>query len=91
MPAGSALDRAILEGMEESCGVVFFITPSFVDEGYLESEINYAVREKPPLDRINCVARETSFRSLHSKVRNFKTGDSGWVVLSAIDYPCSQN
>src|SRR5919106_1341341 len=32
--------------MQDSCGVVFFITPSFKDDGYLESEINYAIQEK---------------------------------------------
>lgn len=46
MPAGAALDRAILKGMQDSCGVVFFITPSFRDEGYLATEVNYAVQEK---------------------------------------------
>lgn len=46
MPAGAALERAILKGMQDSCGVVFFITPSFKDEGYLESEVNYAIKEK---------------------------------------------
>lgn len=46
MPAGTALDRGILQGMQDSCAVVFFITPSFKDEGFLESEINYAIQEK---------------------------------------------
>ncbi len=46
MPAGTPLERGLLKGMEDSCGVVFFITPSFRDEGYLETEINYAVSEK---------------------------------------------
>ncbi len=46
MPAGTALDRGILRGMQESCAVVFFMTPSFADEGYLETEINYAIQEK---------------------------------------------
>lgn len=32
--------------MQDSCGVVFFITPSFKDEGFLETEVNYAVAEK---------------------------------------------
>lgn len=46
MPAGTSLERGILKGMQDSCGVVFFITPSFKDEGYLETEINYAIKEK---------------------------------------------
>ncbi|MGK7895330.1 MAG: TIR domain-containing protein [Xenococcus sp. (in: cyanobacteria)] len=46
MPAGTSLERGILQGMKDSCAVVFFITPSFKDEGYLESEINYAIQEK---------------------------------------------
>ena len=46
MPAGTPLERALLQGMKDSCGVVFFITPSFKDEGYLETEINYAIQEK---------------------------------------------
>lgn len=46
MPAGTPLERGLLQGMQASCGVVFFITPSFKDEGYLETEINYAIQEK---------------------------------------------
>jgi hypothetical protein len=46
MPAGTPLERGLLQGMRDSCGVVFFITPSFKDEGYLETEINYAIQEK---------------------------------------------
>lgn len=46
MPAGTPLERGLLKGMQDSCGVVFFITPSFQDEGYLETEINYAIAEK---------------------------------------------
>lgn len=46
MPAGTALERGLLQGMQESCGVVFFITPSFKDEGYLATEVNYAIQEK---------------------------------------------
>lgn len=46
MPAGTPLERGLLRGMQDSCGIVFFITPSFKDEGYLESEVNYAIQEK---------------------------------------------
>ena len=46
MPAGTALERGLLKGMQDSCGVVFFITPSFRDEGFLETEVNYAIQEK---------------------------------------------
>jgi hypothetical protein len=50
MPAGTPLERGLLQGMKDSCGVVFFITPSFKDEGYLETEINYAIQEKRTKD-----------------------------------------
>lgn len=46
MPAGTSLERGILQGMKDSSAVVFFITSSFKDEGFLESEINYAIAEK---------------------------------------------
>ena len=46
MPAGAQVDRAILQGMIDSCAVVFFITASFQDEGYLQTEIDHAVRQK---------------------------------------------
>ncbi len=46
MPAGTSLDRGLLQGMQDSCGVVFFITPSFKDEGFLETEVDYARQEK---------------------------------------------
>ncbi|MYB54965.1 MAG: toll/interleukin-1 receptor domain-containing protein [Gemmatimonadetes bacterium] len=46
MPAGTTLERGLLQGMQGSCGVVFFITPSFKDEGYLQTEIDYAIQEK---------------------------------------------
>ena len=46
MPAGTSVERALLQGMKDSCGVVFFITPSFKDEGFLETEVNYAIQEK---------------------------------------------
>ena len=46
MPAGTTVARGMLQGMKDSCAVVFFITPAFKDEGFLETEINYAVAEK---------------------------------------------
>jgi hypothetical protein len=46
MPAGTSLDRGISQGFRDSCAVVFFMTPNFKDEGYLETEIDYARREK---------------------------------------------
>jgi hypothetical protein len=46
MPAGTSLDRGILQGFKDSCAVIFFMTPNFKDEGYLETEIDYAMREK---------------------------------------------
>ena len=46
MAAGASLERALLAGMKESCAVVFFVTPEYKDENYLETEINYAMTEK---------------------------------------------
>ncbi len=46
MTAGTELERGLLKGMKESCAAVFFITPDFEDEGYLATEINYAISEK---------------------------------------------
>lgn len=44
--AGSSLDRTLLKGMKDSCAAVFFITPEFTDDSYLEAEIDYAIRQK---------------------------------------------
>lgn len=46
MPAGTVLERGLKKGMKDSCAVIFFITPKFKDEGFLETEINYAAQEK---------------------------------------------
>jgi hypothetical protein len=46
MPAGSNLERALLQGFQESCAVVFFITDNFRDENYLATEVDYAIRQK---------------------------------------------
>ncbi|OYV06438.1 MAG: hypothetical protein CFE26_06300 [Verrucomicrobiales bacterium VVV1] len=46
MTAGVELERGILQGFKDSCAAVFFVTPSFQDESYLASEVNYAIQEK---------------------------------------------
>jgi hypothetical protein len=46
LPAGPALVRALNEGMTNSCAAVFFVTPQYVDEGYLRSEIDDALEQK---------------------------------------------
>jgi len=46
MTAGTELERGILQGFKDSCAAVFFITPNYVDEGYLRTEVNYAIAEK---------------------------------------------
>jgi len=46
MAAGTNLERGLLKGFQDSCGAVFFITPNYVDEGYLAKEVDYAVQEK---------------------------------------------
>lgn len=46
MPAGTVLHRGILQGFKDSCAAIFFITPNYKDEGFLEAEVNYAIKEK---------------------------------------------
>ncbi len=46
MTAGAQLERGLLHGFEESCAAVFFITSNFKDEGFLATEVNYAISEK---------------------------------------------
>jgi len=46
MPAGTELEWGLLAGFKESCAAVLFITPRYRDEGYLATEINYAIAEK---------------------------------------------
>jgi hypothetical protein len=46
MAAGVELDRGILQGFNDSCAAVFFVTPRFKDENYLATEVNYAMIEK---------------------------------------------
>ncbi len=44
MPAGTALDRAILDGMKGSCAAVFFLSPRFEDSRFISQEIDYAIQ-----------------------------------------------
>ena len=46
MPSGAELHRGIRQGFTDSCAVIFFITPNFLDESHLRNEVNYAVEEK---------------------------------------------
>lgn len=46
MPAGTPLHRGILDGFKDSCAAIFFVTPDYKDEGFLETEVNYAITEK---------------------------------------------
>jgi hypothetical protein len=46
MQAGAELERSLLKGFSESCAAVFFVTPNYIDENYLASEIDYAIQEK---------------------------------------------
>lgn len=46
MSAGANLERELLRGFQESCAAVFFVTANFIDENYLATEVDYAVREK---------------------------------------------
>lgn len=51
MAAGTNLERGILQGFEESCAAVFFITKNFKDEKYLGSEVDYAMLQKRTKDK----------------------------------------
>lgn len=51
MTAGTNLERGILQGFEESCAAVFFITENFKDEKYLAAEVDYAVMQKRKKDK----------------------------------------
>ena len=46
MIAGVDLERGLLDGFAKSCAAVFFVTPSFKDEKYLATEVDYAIAEK---------------------------------------------
>jgi len=46
MPAGTQLERGLLQGFKNSCAAIFFITPNYVDENFLATEIDYAIAEK---------------------------------------------
>jgi hypothetical protein len=44
--AGVPLDRGLLKGIKGSCAAIFFITPEFLDEGFLAAEVDYAIQEQ---------------------------------------------
>jgi hypothetical protein len=46
MTAGTNLQRGILQGMMDSCAAVFFVTPNYVDDNFLATEIDHAIEEK---------------------------------------------
>ena len=46
MAAGANLERSLLQGFKDSCAVVFFITPNYVDDCFLATEVDYAIKEK---------------------------------------------
>jgi hypothetical protein len=50
LTAGAELERGIQNGMKDSCAVVFFVTPAFLDERWLRAELNYAIAEKRTRD-----------------------------------------
>jgi hypothetical protein len=50
LTAGADLERGLLQGFKDSCAAIFFVTPNFADEGYLSTEVGYAVREKRAKD-----------------------------------------
>lgn len=46
MVAGTALERGLQKGIEESCAAVFFITSNYKDAGYLAAEVDHALGRK---------------------------------------------
>jgi len=46
MSAGAELERELLQGFKDSCAAIFFVTPNYLDEQYLSTEVNYAIQEK---------------------------------------------
>lgn len=46
MVAGIELERGLLDGMQDSCAAIFFVTPDFQDESFISTEINYAIMQK---------------------------------------------
>jgi hypothetical protein len=46
MQAGAELERSLIKGFNDSCAAIFFVTPNYIDENYLASEIDYAIQEK---------------------------------------------
>ena len=46
MSAGAELERSILKGFSDSCAAIFFVTPSYKDENFLATEVDYAIQEK---------------------------------------------
>jgi hypothetical protein len=46
MVAGANVERALLQGMKDSCAAVFFLTDKFKDQNFLATEIDYAVKQK---------------------------------------------
>lgn len=46
MPAGRNLERALLDGFEQSSAAIFFVTENFRDEKYLATEVDYAIVQK---------------------------------------------
>ena len=46
MPAGTQLERGLLQGFKDSCAAIFFITPNYKDEKYLGTEVDYAITQK---------------------------------------------
>ncbi|MBD3251051.1 TIR domain-containing protein [Candidatus Uhrbacteria bacterium] len=46
MQAGAELERSLIKGFRDSCAAIFFVTPNYVDENFLASEVDYAIQEK---------------------------------------------
>ena len=52
LPSSKPVERTLLAGMNESCAAVFFVTENFIDEGFLSTEIDYALLRRRKLEKV---------------------------------------
>jgi len=75
MVAGTCLERGMLDGFEQSCAAVFFVTPNFQDENFLATEVEYAVAQKRKKgDRFSIITIVFSEKNQKGKVPKLLEG-----------------
>jgi hypothetical protein len=75
MSAGDDLERSLLKGMNDSCAAVFFITPNYIDDNFLATEVDYAIAEKRKdsvfrLSRWRCRRMASRILKSHRSLKN---------------------